>query len=71
MGVVSSQTVDLVLSDVKMPGINGLEFVRQVHDFNPDLPCIVITGYGGPEQSVDALRAGAFWYLEKPFEQGA
>jgi len=70
MGIVSSQPIDLVLSDVKMPGINGLELVRQVHEFNPDLPCIVITGYGGPEQSVDALRAGAFWYLEKPFEQG-
>jgi len=70
MGVVSSQPIELVLSDVKMPGINGLELVRQVHDFDPDLPCIVITGYGSPESSVDALRAGAFWYLEKPFEQG-
>jgi len=70
MGVVSSQPIDLVLSDVKMPGINGLELVRQVHEFNADLPCIVITGYGSPESSVDALRAGAFWYLEKPFEQG-
>ena len=70
MRIVSSQPLDLVLSDVKMPGINGLELVRQVHEFDPDLPCIVITGYGSPESSVDALRAGAFWYLEKPFEQG-
>jgi len=70
MALVSSQPIDLVLSDVKMPGINGLELVRQVHEFDPDLPCIVITGYGSPESSVDALRAGAFWYLEKPFEQG-
>jgi DNA-binding NtrC family response regulator len=53
-----------------MPGINGLELVRQIHDIAPDLPCIVITGYGSPEQSVEALRAGAFWYLEKPFDQG-
>jgi DNA-binding NtrC family response regulator len=67
--ILSSQTVDLVLADVKMPGINGLELVRQIHEFAPDLPCIVITGYGGAEQSVEALRAGAFWYLEKPFEQ--
>jgi len=70
MGVVTSRPVELVLSDVKMPGINGLELVRQVHEFDADLPCIVITGYGSPESSVDALRAGAFWYLEKPFEQG-
>jgi DNA-binding NtrC family response regulator len=70
MRVVSSQPLDLVLSDVKMPGINGLELVRQVHELQPDLPCIVVTGYGSTESSVDALRAGAYWYLEKPFEQG-
>ena len=52
-----------------MPGLSGLELVRQIHDLEPDLPCIVITGYGSPEHSVDALRAGAFWYLEKPFDQ--
>jgi len=67
---VSSQPIDLVLVDVKMPGINGLELVRQIHEFAPDLPCIVITGYGSPESSVEALKAGAYWYLEKPFDQG-
>ena len=69
MGIVSSQPVDLVLCDIKMPGINGLELVRQIHDVEPDLPCIVITGYSSAENSIEALRAGAFWYLEKPFEQ--
>jgi DNA-binding NtrC family response regulator len=44
--------------------------VRQIHEITPDLPCIVITGYGSPESSVEALRAGAYWYLEKPFDQG-
>jgi DNA-binding NtrC family response regulator len=70
LGIVSGQPVDLVLADIRMPGLNGLELVRQIHEIAPDLPCIVITGYGGPEQSVEALRAGAFWYLEKPFDQG-
>ncbi len=70
LSLVSSQPIDLVLCDVKMPGINGLELVRQVHELEPDLPCIVITGYGSAEHSVEALRAGAFWYLEKPFDQG-
>jgi len=69
MSVVQSQPVDLVLCDIKMPGINGLELVRQIHEIEPDLPCIVITGYSSPENSIEALRAGAFWYLEKPFEQ--
>ncbi len=69
LALLAAQPVDLVLADVKMPGINGLELVRQIHEFAPDLPCIVITGYGGAQQSVEALRAGAFWYLEKPFDQ--
>ena len=67
--VVSAGSIDLVLCDVRMPGISGLELVRQIHDTEPDLPCIVITGYGGPQSSIEALRAGAFWYLEKPFDQ--
>ena len=70
MAAVTARLPDLVISDVQMPGLNGLELVRQVHEVAPDLPCIVITGYGSPEQSVDALRAGAFWYLEKPFDHG-
>jgi len=69
MSVVSAEHLDLVLCDVRMPGIQGLELVRQIHDVQPDLPCIVITGYGSAEASVDALRAGAFWYPEKPFDQ--
>jgi len=69
LSIVASQPVDLVLCDVKMPGINGLELVRQIHELEPDLPCIVVTGYGSAESSVEALRAGAFWYLEKPFDQ--
>jgi len=69
MRVVSSEPIDLVLCDVRMPGISGLELVRQIRDADPDLPCIVVTGYGSAEQSVEALHAGAFWYLEKPFEQ--
>ncbi|MCZ6785343.1 MAG: sigma-54 dependent transcriptional regulator [Proteobacteria bacterium] len=69
INVVSSTPVDLVLCDMRMPGINGIELVRQLHEIQPDLPCIVVTGYGTPEDSVEALRAGAFWYLEKPFEQ--
>jgi DNA-binding NtrC family response regulator len=69
MAVVTTNPLDLVLCDVKMPGISGLELVRQIRDIHPDLPCIVVTGYGSAESSLDALRAGAFWYLEKPFDQ--
>jgi DNA-binding NtrC family response regulator len=68
MAVVAAEPVDLVLCDVRMPGISGLELVRQIHDVDADLPCIVMTGYDSVEHSVEALRAGAFWYLHKPFE---
>jgi len=70
LAFVSQNSLDLVVADIRMPGINGLELVRQIHEFNSDLPCIVVTGYGTPENSVEALRAGAYWYLEKPFDQG-
>ena len=68
MAAVAAEPLDLVLCDVRMPGISGLELVRQIHDVDPDLPCIVMTGYDSVEHSVEALRAGAFWYLKKPFE---
>ncbi|MDJ0785841.1 MAG: sigma-54 dependent transcriptional regulator [Myxococcota bacterium] len=68
MGIVTSQPLDLVLCDVKMPGLSGFELVRQIRDACPDLPCIIITGYASSESSVEALRSGAFWYLEKPLE---
>ena len=69
LGVVSRQSVDVVVCDLRMPGTNGLEFVRLLREIAPDLPAIVITGFSSAENSVDALFAGAFWYLEKPFEQ--
>jgi DNA-binding NtrC family response regulator len=69
MRLVSSEPLDLVLCDIRMPGLSGLELVRQIHEVDADLPFIVVTGYGSAEQSVDALHAGAFWYLEKPFDQ--
>jgi DNA-binding NtrC family response regulator len=69
IAIAASQPVDLVLCDYKMPGINGLEVIRQIHELAPDVPCIVITGYSTAETSIEALRAGAYWYLEKPFEQ--
>jgi DNA-binding NtrC family response regulator len=70
LSLMAQGGLDLVVADVRMPGLNGLELVRQIHEIDPDLPCIVITGYGNAESSIEALRAGAFWYLEKPFDQG-
>jgi len=67
---INSQPFDLVLADLHLPGINGLELIRQIRELEPELPCIVITGQGNPEYSLEALRSGAFWYLDKHFEKG-
>ncbi|MGH0035242.1 MAG: sigma-54-dependent transcriptional regulator [Myxococcota bacterium] len=69
LSIVGLEPIDLMLCDVQMPGLDGLELVRQAHETMPDLPCIVITGHGSAENSVEALRAGAYWYLQKPFDQ--
>ena len=66
---ISNESVDLVLCDFQMPGMTGLEVIKRIHEVQPDLPCIIITGFGSAERSLEALGAGAFWYLEKPFEQ--
>ena len=66
---VTESHFDLVLADLRMPGLDGLQLVGEIQAIRPDLPCIIVTGFGSPESSVEALRSGAFWYLEKPFEQ--
>src|SRR5262245_13086688 len=68
--ILSTEKVDVVLTDLEMPNCSGLELVRRVREREQEeIPCIVMTGYGSFERSVEALRAGAFWYLEKPFDK--
>jgi nitrogen regulation protein NR(I) len=59
---------DLVLSDIKLPGVGGLELVRQLHQSRPRLPIILMTAHGSTETAIQATQAGAFEYLLKPFE---
>ncbi|WP_025126756.1 sigma-54 dependent transcriptional regulator [Pseudomonas sp. PH1b] len=57
----------VVLSDVRMPGISGLELLAQVQQLDPDLPVILLTGHGDVPMAVEAMRDGAYDFLEKPF----
>jgi DNA-binding NtrC family response regulator len=59
----------LVITDVKMPGISGLELLRAVKERAPGVPVIVITAYGSVDLAVEAMRAGAFDFIGKPFNR--
>jgi len=63
--------VDVVLSDLKMPGGGGLELLRMVKGRWPDLPVVILTGYGTVSSAVECLRAGASDYVLKPADPGA
>ena len=58
---------DLVILDVRLPGMDGLEALRRLRQLRPRMPVIVITAYGDLEVAVQAMQAGAFEYLTKPF----
>jgi len=58
----------MVISDVRLGGMNGLDFLKQIREGWPDLPVLMITAYAVPRQAVQAIQAGAMDYLAKPFE---
>src|SRR5437016_4350740 len=60
--------VDIVVTDWKLPGLNGLDLVRELHIAKPRLPIIVMTAHGTFETAIEATKSGAFDYLLKPFE---
>src|SRR5574338_1031307 len=63
--------VDVVITDLRMPGADGMEVLRTASRNFPHVPVIMITAYGSVGQAVEAIKAGAFDYIEKPFEQEA
>src|SRR5262245_29397775 len=60
---------DVVITDLRMPGADGMEVLRTASKNYPHVPVIMITAYGSVGQAVEAIKAGAFDYIEKPFEQ--
>src|SRR5215471_16389077 len=64
----SREAFNVVVTDLKLPGLSGLELVRQLHAAQPRLPIILVTAYGTTETAIEATKFGAYDYLLKPFE---
>lgn len=64
---VRQHDYDLLFTDLKMPGVDGLSVVREVKHFRPDLPIVIVTGYSTEASAVDAVNLGVTGYLRKPF----
>jgi two-component system, NtrC family, nitrogen regulation response regulator NtrX len=64
--LLAAQSFDLVLCDIKMPKMDGLEVLEQIMQLQPDVPVIMISGHGTIETAVDAVKKGAFDFIAKP-----
>ena len=65
--IIQAGGVDLALIDVMMPGIGGLELIARIHQHDPEIVCIIITGYATVELAVATIKQGAYDFLTKPF----
>lgn len=67
LSILESETVDLILTDLRMPGMDGLELLSAVQERQPHVPVIVITGFATVDTAISAMKHGAFDYLTKPY----
>lgn len=67
LNVLSGSDVDLVVTDIRMPGIDGLELLARIKDSEDDIPVIMITAFASPNDAVQAMKNGAYDYISKPF----
>jgi two-component system NtrC family response regulator len=68
LDILNTQLIDLVLTDVKMPGMTGLDLLEKIKEIKPDLPVIIMTAFGSVEKAVEAMHKGAYTFILKPFE---
>ena len=65
---ITNNTFDIALCDIKMPQMDGIEVLTKLLEINPDLPVIILTGHGSVETAVEALKKGAYDFIEKPLD---
>ncbi len=68
LDLLKSQVIDLVLTDVKMPGMTGIDLLEKIKEITPELPVIIMTAFGSVEKAVEAMHKGAYTFILKPFE---
>ncbi|MCM8778855.1 MAG: response regulator [Candidatus Omnitrophica bacterium] len=66
--IIKREVPELVITDIKMPGTSGLEFIRLIRKISAELPVIIITGFASLESAIEAIHTGAYDYIIKPFE---
>ncbi|NNK85119.1 MAG: sigma-54-dependent Fis family transcriptional regulator [Desulfobacterales bacterium] len=59
---------DIVFTDFKMPGINGIELLSRIKEYSPEIEVIIVTGHGTLESAIEAMKTGSYDYLQKPFK---
>ena len=67
--VLDEHHIDMVVTDLRMPKIDGMELLRRVRAMDDELPVVIITAHGTVDNAVEALKTGAFDYITKPFDQ--
>lgn len=69
LSILREHHIDLVVTDLRMPKIDGMELLRQALRLDPELPIVMLTAHGTVDNAVEALKTGAFDYITKPFDQ--
>jgi len=66
--VLQKNKIDVVLTDIMMPEISGIELLERIHSIDPDIPVILITGFADLTKAIEAIKKGAFDFIAKPYE---
>jgi two-component system response regulator (stage 0 sporulation protein F) len=66
--ILGQSHIDLVLTDMRMPGMNGIELLKKIHERHENIGVIILTGYGQIETYIEAMNFGAIEYVSKPFK---
>ena len=64
--LLQTKDFDVILCDIKMPGMDGIEVLQKIEELKPDIPVVMISGHGNIDTAVESIKKGAFDFIEKP-----